>query len=71
MTAAISYACNGCGRVIPAAEAIQFAGIWQGQATVASGGHHDWHSCGAKCAARHLRDMADAIEKRGAALAGK
>lgn len=68
MSTRLSYRCDGCGEPVDEATAIQFAGIHAGQTTVASGGVHAWHSCGAKCAAQHLRDLADKVEARGEEL---
>lgn len=68
MSTRLSYRCDGCGEPVDEASAIQFAGIHAGQTTVASGGVHAWHSCSAKCAARHLRELADKVESRGEEL---
>lgn len=62
------YHCDGCGDPVDEATAVQFMGVHAGQTTVASGGVHAWHSCSWKCAAKHLRDLADAVEARGAQL---
>jgi hypothetical protein len=68
MTIKNTYKCDGCGKDVPEVAAIQFMGVHSGQTTVASGGVHSWHSCSSRCAARHLREVADAVEKRGAVL---
>lgn len=68
MSSTVQYICNGCGKAITPTQAAEFAGIWSGQSTVASGGAHDWHACNGTCAAKHLREVASAIEARGQKL---
>lgn len=63
MSAHLRYHCNACGSEVDAATASQFMGIWQGQAAVAAG-HHDWHSCSARCAATLLLSVANAMLDR-------
>jgi len=55
------YKCDACGKDVPnVGRAIEFSGSWHAQAAVAMGSHV-WHSCGAACAAKLLRDAADKI----------
>jgi hypothetical protein len=67
MTAKVTHHCNACGAVLSAEQAALYAGLHAGATGVAAGGI-DWHSCGAACAARHLRDVADKVEAFDAAL---
>jgi hypothetical protein len=67
MSTSISYTCDGCGEKL--ATAPEFFGLHQGQTFVAAGQIvADWHACSAACAAKHLRAVADGVERRGAQL---
>ena len=65
MSAVTTYHCDGCGAEVPTGVANEFAAILQGQATVASGGVHQVHSCSGRCFADVLRKLADAVQARG------
>ena len=62
MSARTTHHCNECGAALTPEQASLYAGIHIGAAHQASEGTHDWHSCSAACAAKHLRDLADKIE---------
>ena len=68
MSSVTHHHCDACGKEIESATAHEFAGILQGQCTVASGGLNQWHSCSAKCAATYLRALADKVAARGEEL---
>jgi hypothetical protein len=69
MTIKHSYVCNGCGKdVADPGAATEYSGIHCNQ-TMMAAGEANWHACSAECAAKHLRDVADAVIERSKDLA--
>lgn len=65
MTIKTRYHCNECASEISEAQAGLYSGVHTG-ATAQIAGEAFWHSCGAACAAAHLRDLADKVEAHAA-----
>lgn len=72
MTAKTTHHCNECGAELTAAQVALYSGMHLGATFVASGEPSmEWQSCGAKCAAAHLRRLADKVEAHEARWASK